>query len=48
MRDVYDKLTAQAAQSIMESGGRIPYVNFTKLSDIRKGEYYFILDTKSC
>lgn len=45
MRDVYDKLTAQAApQSIMESGGRtktLPVYNFTKLSDIiEAGEYY--------
>lgn len=45
MRDVYDKLTAQAVpQSIMESGGRtktLPVHNFTKLSDIiEAGEYY--------
>ena len=45
MRDVYDKLTAQAVpQSIMESGGRtktLPVHDFTKLSDIiEAGEYY--------
>ena len=45
MRDVYDKLTAQAVpQSVMESGGRtktLPVHNFTKLSDIiEAGEYY--------
>ena len=45
MRDVYDKLTAQATPaSIMETGGRtktLPVVNFTKLSDIiEMGEYY--------
>ena len=45
MRDVYDKLTAQAVpQSIMESGGRtktLPVHNFTRLSDIiEAGEYY--------
>ena len=45
MRDVYDKLTAQAVpQSIMESGGRtktLPVYDFTKLSDIiEAGEYY--------
>lgn len=45
MRDVFDKLTAQAVpQSIMESGGRtktLPVHNFTKLSDIiEAGEYY--------
>lgn len=45
MRDVYDKLTAQATpQSMMETGGRtktLPVLNFTKLSDIiEPGEYY--------
>ncbi|MDW4215508.1 hypothetical protein QI212_05680 [Staphylococcus saprophyticus] len=45
MRDVYDKLTAQATpQSLMETGGRtktLPVINFTKLSDIiEPGEYY--------
>ena len=45
MRDVYDKLTAQATPaSAMETGGRtktLPVVNFTKLSDIiEAGEYY--------
>lgn len=45
MRDVYDKLTAQATpQSKMETGGRtktLPVLNFTKLSDIiEPGEYY--------
>ncbi|MGS5040695.1 phage baseplate protein [Staphylococcus saprophyticus] len=45
MRDVYDKLTAQATpQSMMETGWRtktLPVLNFTKLSDIiEPGEYY--------
>ncbi|WP_454909929.1 phage baseplate protein [Staphylococcus saprophyticus] len=45
MRDMYDKLTAQATpQSLMETGGRtktLPVINFTKLSDIiEPGEYY--------
>ncbi|MDW4379963.1 hypothetical protein QI041_00340 [Staphylococcus saprophyticus] len=45
MRDVYDKLTAQATpQSLMETGGRtktLPVINFTKLADIiEPGEYY--------
>ena len=53
MRDVYDKLTAQATpQSKMETGGRtktLPVVNFTKLSDIiEAGEYYlYTSDTKN-
>ena len=53
MRDVYDKLTAQATpQSKMETGGRtktLPVVNFTKLSDIiESGEYYlYTSDTKN-
>ena len=45
MRDVYDKLTAQATpQSLMETGGRtntLPVKNLTRLSDIiEMGEYY--------
>lgn len=53
MRDVYDKLTAQATPaSVMETGGRtktLPVVNFTKLSDIiEAGEYYlYTTDTKN-
>ena len=45
MRDVYDKLTAQATpQSLMETGGRtktLPVKKLTRLSDIiEMGEYY--------
>lgn len=53
MRDVYDKLTAQALpQSLMETGGRtktLPVQNLTKLSDIiEMGEYYlYTVDTQN-
>ena len=52
MRDVYDKLTAQAVPTLQfETGGRtktLPVENFVKLSDIiEPGEYYlYTVDTK--
>ena len=52
MRDVYDKLTAQAVPTLQfETGGRtktLPVENFVKLSDIiEPGEYYlYTADTK--
>lgn len=53
MRDVYDKLTAQATpQSLMETGGRtktLPVKNLTRLADILEmGEYYlYTVDLKN-
>ena len=52
MRDVYDKLTAQAVPTLQfETGGRtktLPVKDFVKLSDIiEPGEYYlYTVDTK--
>ena len=46
MRDVYDKLTAQATpQTMMETGGRtktLPVKDFTKLSDVIEPGYYYL------
>lgn len=53
MRDVYDKLTAQALPTLQyETGGRtktLPVENFTRLSDIiEPGVYYlYTVDTKN-
>lgn len=53
MRDVYDKLTAQALPTLTsETGGRtktLPVSNFTRLSDIiEPGDYYlYTVDTKN-